>query len=265
MVLTVPDFSFEIQQNSQRAFPLREQYLNEIPYAQEYYLELQIMEARLYLIKHGRASIGYFYLSENDCLLEFFVTSEWIDQSDKLFGEILDQFTVRKALCKSFDATMLSCCFTFQKSSKVIGILFRDYKEKPPIHPPSNLSVRNAVPEDEAGIIAVNEEVFDHPSEVIQYIRANQLFIYEKNGEFVGFGIHSPVYPGRPERDIGMLVAPGFRKMGYGLSIIQHLVNFCHQNNWKPSAGCAIENTASRKCLESSGFIARFHLLEFTF
>ncbi len=260
-----PEFTFELMPNPNRMYFMRDQYLDSLPYSQEYYLELQIERARLYLITRDQQQAGYFYLSEDGWLLEYFLAPEWINRVDSLFGVILKEFSVKKALCKSFDATLLSCCYAFHNASKAIGILFRDYVEKPSIQPPNALSIRNAVPADEAAIIAVNEEVFDYPSEVMPYIQANQIFLYEKAGELVGFGIHSPVYPGRPNRDIGMLIVPAFRGQGYGQYIIQHLVHFCQENNWKPSAGCAIENIASRKCLEKSGFIARHRLLKFSF
>jgi RimJ/RimL family protein N-acetyltransferase len=258
-------FSFEFQPESKIIHPLRLKYLDELPHAQEYYLELQIQKAHFCLIKFQKETAGYFVLSEEGSLLEYYVLPEWINQVDTIFGEIIRKYSVRKALCKSFDAFLLSCCYGFQKSSRAIGILFREYSEKPHTIPGSRISIQRAVPADEAKIIAVNEEVFDHPSEVLQYILANQIFLYANDNDLVGFGIYSQVIPGRPDRDIGMLVVPAYRKKGYGQFILNHLVRFCNENGWQVSAGCAIENIASRKCLEKAGFIARYRLLEFVF
>jgi GNAT superfamily N-acetyltransferase len=256
---------FELLTESKIIQTIREKYLNELLHAQEYYLELLIQQAQFFLIKYETKPAGYFSLSKDGCLLEYYVFPEWINQADIIFGEIIRKFQVKKALCKSFDTVMLSSCYTYHKSSRAIGILFREYCEKAPFNHTGDISIRRAVPADETTIIEVNEEVFDHPSEVLQYIMANQIFIYEKLGDLVGFGIFSQVIPGRPDRDIGMLVVPAYRKRGYGQFILHHLVHFCQENGWRFSAGCAIENIASRKCLEKAGFISRYRLLEFKF
>ncbi len=244
---------------------MRERYLDGLPFAQEYYLELLLQNANLTEIRLDNKPAGYFYLSPESCLLEYFIMPEWIQKTDLIFGTILKEFKVKSALCKTFDTPLLSSCFSHYKDSKAIGVLFRTYQETPDIHPPLPLSIRSGQPSDETRIISVNEEVFDHPSEVMEYIRANRIFIFESENNLVGFGIHSPVYPERLDHDIGMLVTTPFRGKGYGQFIVRYLVNFCHRNGWVPSAGCAIENTASRRCLEAAGFIADHRLIEFSF
>lgn len=243
----------------------REKYLDSLPLAQEYYLEIQIKTSAFYLVNVGDMAAGYFILSPENVLLEYFLLPGWDDRMDEILGRIQREFSVRKALCKSFDSAMLSCCYGFQKSNLAIGILFREYQEKSTETTGAELTVRRAVMADEARIIAVNEEVFDHPEEVSEYIQAQQIFLFETESQLVGFGIYSPVFPGRRDYDIGMLIVPEYRKQGYGAFIIQYLVNFCRQNGWNFSAGCDINNIASRRCLEKAGFIARYRLLEFSF
>lgn len=258
-------YTFDLLSNTESISAMREGYLDALPYAQEYYLEILKKSAQIFQINRQSTPAGYFYLSSDGRLLEYYLASEWVNETDSLFGTILDKFRVKKALCKSFDECLLSCCYGFHKDSKSIGILFREYQKKSPVHPPDALSIRRANIADETAIIAVNEEVFDHPSEVAQYIAANQIFLFEKKNDLVGFGIYTRTIPDRPEHDVGMLVLPAYRKKGYGQFIIQYLVDYCFQNAWKPTSGCAIENIASRKCLEKSGFITRHRLLEFTF
>ena len=111
----------------------------------------------------------------------------------------------------------------------------------------------------------MNEEVFEQDEEVHEYISKQQIVLFEKEKEMVGFGIFARVIEGRPEFDIGMCVDRRFRRRGYGESIIRHLVEFCKRNGWRPVCGCAVENQASRRCLEKAGFIGRYRLLEFVF
>ena len=244
---------------------LRDQYLADLSFAQEYYVELMLNRARLFVIESAEKPVGYFFLNSDACLLEYYLEPQHFPQIDSVFDRILREFKVEKALCKSFDTALLSCCSQFQKSFRPTGILFREYHKQPAIHSPGTLSIRLALPSDEPTIVAINEEVFDDPSEVMSYIASHQLFIYEKESNLVGFGIFSRIIRGRKDYDVGMLVHPAFRGKGYGQYIIQHLVDFCHENGWNPVAGCDYRNTASRRCLEKSGFVARHRLFEFTF
>ncbi len=244
---------------------LRIRYINHLPLAQEYYLEILINASSFYEIHIDGRLAGYFVLSQNNILLEYSVLPEWVNRMDELFGYILKEFKIKKALCKTFDTDLLFCCLAFQKKSSTAGYLFREFAGKSSSITPTDITVRRAKMADEAQIITVNEEVFDHPEEVGQYIRAQQIFLFEKTGSLVGFGIYSLVFRGRNDYDIGMLITPEFRHQGYGTYIIHYLVNFCRQNGWNANAGCAAENIASRKCLEKAGFVTRHRLQMFLF
>lgn len=244
---------------------LRGMYLDNLDCAQEYYLEIQIKPGAFYLINEDNQIAGYFIVSEDNVLLEYFVLRGWITRIDLILGDILREFKIRKALCKSFDNDLLSCCYGYQTSSRVIGILFREYSEPSTLTSAPEISIRRAQMTDEARIIAANEEVFDHPEEVKEYIQGEQIFLFEIGNDLAGFGIYSQVFPERKDYDIGMLIVPEYRHKGYGSFIINYLVKFCQQSGWSFSAGCAKENIASRKCLEKAGFVTRHRLLEFTF
>ena len=160
---------------------------------------------------------------------------------------------------------MLSSCVGFQKAVNVIGINFREYEEKTPVAIYEDISIRLATINDEQLIVQNNEEVFEQEAEIREYIEKEQIFLFEKDKEMVGFGIFARVIEGRPEFDIGILVTGKYRRQGYGNYIVRYLVNYCQQNGWWAICGCAIENEGSRRCLEKAGFIGRYRLLEFIF
>jgi len=244
---------------------LRNQYLDNLLEAQELYLELLIRKAKIFVIKAYDKSIGYFLLGDEATLLEYYVDRENIDQVDAILSEIIKEFSVKTALCKSFDLTLLSCCVGIQKTVKTIGIHFREYRETPNYAYAKKITVRLAITSDERHIIAINEEVFDHDEEVEEYIRKKQILVFEKEKEIIGFGIFARVIEGRPEFDIGMLVDKKYRRRGYGEFIIRYLADYCKQREWRPICGCAIENEGSRRCLEKAGYIGRYRLLKFEF
>jgi L-amino acid N-acyltransferase YncA len=244
---------------------LRIQYLDQLIEAQELYLELLVRSSKVFVIKSKNKRIGYFLLGDDGTLLEYYVSQDNIDQVDTLLPRIVEKYNIAKALCKSFDHTLLSSCIGIQKSVNVVGINFREYREKTPAVVYEDISIRPATVKDEQLIVGMNEEVFEQEEEVKAYIENKQILLFEKEKEVLGFGIFARVIEGRPEFDIGVLVDRKYRGRGYGEYIIRYLVNYCRQNGWRAICGCAIENEGSRRSLEKAGFIGRYRLLEFVF
>ena len=109
----------------------------------------------------------------------------------------------------------------------------------------------------------MNEELFESEEEITMVIRNKNMLLFEKNNTIIGCGIFQRVIQGRNEFDIGMLVDKKYRKQGYGTFIIQYLTEYCHSQGWRPTCGCDVKNSASRKCLEKAGYITKHRLLEF--
>ena len=63
--------------------------------------------------------------------------------------------------------------------------------------------------------------------------------------------------------DLGVWVNPSKRGKSFGSQILLYLREFAINNNMKPSCGCAIENLASQKIIEKSGFVSRHKLISF--
>lgn len=244
---------------------LRKKYLDGLIEPQELYLELMVRAADVYAVFLKTDEIGYFLVGGESTLLEYFIIRQHIKNADAILAIIIHDFSIIKALCKSFDHMLLSCCAGLQTKTSVMGILFRDYHPSNDNQGLLEITVRTAIAEDESHVIEVNEEVFDHDHEVLEYINKQQFLIFEKEHTPIGFGIYSRVIEGRPDFDIGMLVEKEYRHQGVGQYIISYLADFCIKNGWRPVAGCAVENIGSRRTLEKAGFTAGYRLLEFYF
>ncbi len=244
---------------------LRTQYLDSLPEAQEYYLELLVQKGKPFLISIGSHQIGYFILGQDATLLEYFLLPEYQTQADTVLEQIIHKYELKSALCKTFDHLLLSCCVQFQKQISVGGFLFREYRPNPnpPIFP--DITHRLATMQDFPKLCAINVEIFEQDEEIREFIEKQRIFLFEKGQDLVGFGIFTRIIADRPEHDIGMLVDKPFQRQGYGQYIIRFLTDFCIENGWQPVCGCAYENTASRRTLEKAGFVSNHRLLHFVF
>jgi L-amino acid N-acyltransferase YncA len=244
---------------------LRNEYLDGLIESQELFLELQIRKGKVTVIRADSDPIGYFITGMGDLLLEYHLTHPWVNSIDSIFKEIVTKFSIPKAFCKSFDHNLLSCCATIQKQTKVIGVLFREYEKKPIMVDEKEITFRLAKENDFDHIAAINEAVFDTNDEIAETIANRNMFIFENNTDVIGFGIFQRVIDDRPDFDLGLLVDANYRGQSIGCYIIQNLADYCIKNGWWGTCGCAIENTASRRCLEKAGFSSRYRMLEFLF
>lgn len=94
---------------------LRFLYLDYLIEPQEMYLELLIRQSNVYTIIYGKAPIGYFLINSEGLLLEFFITEKFQNLSESVLGRIIKEYSIKSALCKSFDSILLSSALTFQK------------------------------------------------------------------------------------------------------------------------------------------------------
>ena len=164
--------SFEKVGSINQINDFRNLYLDELFDAQELYLELQIRNAQPYLIKLNSNPIGYFLLDDEATLLEYFVEPACVNQADSIFGLILETFRMQKALCKSFDHTLLACCMAFQTKVSVLGMLFREQVKMPLLDITNAVNMRLATPTDVPVIVTVNEEVFEKKEEIEETIQS---------------------------------------------------------------------------------------------
>jgi len=64
--------------------------------------------------------------------------------------------------------------------------------------------------------------------------------------------------------DIGMMVAPSFRRRGLGTHIVSEIANRIEKAGLRPICGCGAANTASKSTLEKAGFVSENQLMSFT-
>ncbi|WP_165021371.1 MULTISPECIES: GNAT family N-acetyltransferase [unclassified Dysgonomonas] len=247
----------------------REGYFNSIVFAQELFIEWMVAKGECYLIIDNqemiRKVIGYYIISEDHILIEFYLVPNSLTQKEKIFKQIIIEKSISKAYCKSFDPILLACCHTFSESNNVIGTLFRDYLLNTYIKLDSNISVRLAKEGDINFLLTFDSDLYETPEELRFTVSNKALYMFEKEKELIGCGYLIRILPDKKDYDIGMWVNPEFRKQGYATQIIAYLKEYCLLHGYRSICGCAVENIASRRTLEKNGFVSKYCLLEFDF
>lgn len=107
------------------------------------------------------------------------------------------------------------------------------------------------------------KELYETEELLVEFIENENVFIFYKNKELVGCGMVIKTNAGWSYCDLGVWVNPKFRGCGFGAQILIYLREFALDVNLIPGCGCAIENSASQKTIEKSGFVSRYQLVSF--
>lgn len=241
---------------------LRDEYLSQLVEPQELYLEMMIWNAESISIIIDSQIAGYFIQKENS-LLEYYIRKNYLPVNDVVFSKMLKEFEIKTIYCKSFDHLLLASSLRHVSKVTEIGYHFRDFDESIAFTEDETIKTRFGNLNDIPDIEIFMEGIFNDIDELQMVIKNNNLMIFEKNNTIIGFGIFQKTVPNFNWFDIGMAVKPEFRKKGTGTYIISYLKNYCLERGWRPTCGCDIKNTASKKTLEKAGIYSKHRLYEF--
>lgn len=240
------------------------QYLRELSCGQELFLENLIEKsATAVIIWQDTEAVGYALLSDFT-ILEFSLSKQSAVDPNFVLTQLVKLREVRSIFCKSFERSLVELLGGLSFSSTATAWLFRRLQSLPQ-KIEWKLVARLASEEDIETILSISDDFFADEDEIRSYLDpAAGLFIYSVEDRPVACGIIKRVVSCRDDYDVGMVVTPTHRQKGYATEIITHLCNYCISQDWKPIAGCEINNTASRRALEKGGLYSEHQLLKFS-
>lgn len=248
-----------------KILPYRTDYLNSLSEFQELFIELMIDDANFFILHNENNEIGYAITNDEGVLIEFHLFEKYLRDSHTIFKQVLGDLSITDIYCKSFDSLLLSNCLLSSLPYSVVGVLYRDYVE-PNVALDSGIKMKRA---DFSSIRLLTEqdesikELFETEAQLTDFIKNGNVFEFYKTSEFVGCGMVLKTNPNWNYCDLGVWVKPSERGKSIGSQIILNLRAFAILNNMKPSCGCAIDNIASQKTIEKSGFVSRHKLINF--
>jgi GNAT superfamily N-acetyltransferase len=240
---------------------MRVRHLASLEEPQELYLERRVAQGSPCLLEEDGAPAGYAVIDDGGTLLELF--HEDFLAPAAVFSVLTASASVTSCLYQSFDLGMARLAATVQGRIEPVGIVFRNVWD-PDHRTRSDISMRPATQADLLAIVGINDGFFADIDEIRGYLDRGGLSILESaDTRIVGCGITEPVLPNGADVDIGMLVAPDFRRQGYGTYIVSHLKRDLLSKGLRPICGCAIGNTGLLRAVRNAGFTSDHRLLLF--
>jgi RimJ/RimL family protein N-acetyltransferase len=240
---------------------LRARYLGSLPEPQIHYLEKRVAAGRAVVIGPPDAPLGYAAVHDG-AVVEFHTGDALLPQLTEAFHAAAQLAGAACAEIKSFDALALAAAAGRPVNVAAIGVNATSWSDER-FDPPAGFSVRLAEASDEPLMLAIGPGLFETPDEVRHHLQAREARIYALDGAAFGCGLVTPVRAGADPVDLGVGVLPAWRGGGLGEQIIRHLKVLClRELGVRPTCGCAVENVASRRTLESAGFLTRHRVLQ---
>jgi len=242
---------------------IRKPYLEELAFAQEYYLELVIPTCNIFSIESNHENIGYAIITVDSTLIEFYLVPRYRKNSKEIFSFIVSQNNIHNILCKSFDYSLLNCCVSNGYTYTVDGLMFRNKLEDLVFIEDKAINVSFATNEHIPFFKQQNDEVFEPKELLEEAIKNKTIIVFENNKSIIGCGFVNIVYLNSNYCDIGVWVEQNNRKKGYGSYIMKYLSNSCKAKQLIPVCGCGVDNIISQKTLSKCGYYSEFSLLNF--
>jgi RimJ/RimL family protein N-acetyltransferase len=244
----------------------RRKYINSLIAFQELYLELQVRVGTFYQIEMDDDITGYCIVSKDGAgLVEFYSIYSDLFKNLEILKRLFEHLGIKRVYCKSFDLPLLNVLFVLNLKASVEGILFRRYRNKLLKSEDENsLSETIASTADHRRIMDMGSDFFESDSELDFYMKGRNVILFEDSGKrLLGCGLYQRIIDDYCYFDIGMVVNPDYRRMGYGTCIIKHMIAICEREAVIPICGCDYKNIASRQTLIKAGFIPEYELIKF--
>jgi predicted acetyltransferase len=213
-------------------------------------------------------TIGYACVNDENRLLQFYVTPEWMPEGNAIFEHFVHQQKIKKAIIGTNNPLCFSIAMHLQKSVQIHYYLFSDFLQEKVIEKEG--TIKSGKIKDIEKFVDFTHESTGGPKQWLEgylstLINKGGYFIFENNGEILGaFEVRkSDTYP--KTAHLGMVVSPNHRKKGLGTFLLGKAKETAREWNLQPICGCDQDNIGSLKSIHKNGFriVHQMMLLKF--
>jgi GNAT superfamily N-acetyltransferase len=236
------------------------QHLAGLPSPIDSFLEEHILSSRHYRIVIDGADAGRCAVHGESLITQFSLDPAHLRHGQAAFQRARRLESVQAAFVPTCDELFLAHAIDDCRQIERQAYFFQALPEA--ATPASATAVRRASAGDLPAIRAGAGSFFDALEE---RLGRGDLFIAERAGEPVGFGIidHSTLYA--DVASVGMYTVEAARRTGVGTAIIRALIAECRRAGLRPIAGCWYYNHRSKQTLEAAGMVSASRLLRVSY
>lgn len=217
--------------------------------------QLYIASSQHYLIEKNENTIGYCCIDENDCLIQIYITDDYIAQIDSIIKALIEVKLITSAALSSNEPISFNACLSISKQLRTNTLCFEHINV--PNNIKSTLNVDLGTMDDVLSIKSFLKEQIgmdDTFGYTENLISRKEIFIIKESNVIIATS-ECRMSDSQPKiADLGIIVNKDYQGKGIGTEIMQLQVNRVLKANRKPICSTRIDNISSQKMIEKSGF-----------
>ena len=190
-----------------------------------------------------------------------------------LFDHVTDQESLTKAVVSTIDPSFLSLCLDVQQAVTVHTLLYELHDTVSPNHPEADgteLRLLEAFELDRT--VEIQQECLASSEDMSGWLRGyssnltarEELFVLCRGDDWIGLCEARKSDTQEGITDVGMMVAPTHRGLGWATYILARLTADCTARGRRPICSTTVDNVASQKAITRAGFISRHRIFDVT-
>ena len=261
-------YSYNIIGNSQELSPIKNKWLTTLVSPQDGMWEHFRESGTNYKICHGDITIGYAVTNQENQLIQFYISPSYFSKSKIIFQDFIDKWKIQSGIVGTNNPIFLSIVLDRVKELNIHTCLFRDF-HKIEIDKKDG-TLKQCQDKDCENIMNFCHISMGAPKEwLLGYIKGlikrGEIFSCEIDHKIIGTFEVRKSFSSPKFADIGMVVSPDFRRMGYGTFLLNEAKNTALEWGKIPICSCEKENIGSLKSIQNCGFVSFYQLLSVIF
>ncbi|WP_372755842.1 GNAT family N-acetyltransferase [Labilibaculum sp.] len=216
--------------------------------------QLYIASSQHYLIK-DKETLGYCCINDEGCLTQIFLTKNYLSLMDNVIKELILSGLIKTASLSSNEPVAFNACMFHSKSVKTNTFCFQHLNNE--VEVDENLNIK-LVSTDDIPLVKLflKEQVgMDDTFGYTENLVTRKEIFMLKEAETIVATSECRLSDSQPEiADLGIIVDRNYQGRGLATQIMKMQVNRVLKSDRKPICSTTLDNIASRKAIEKSGF-----------
>lgn len=227
---------------------------------------LYIASSQDYLIEELENTIGYCCINEEACLTQIFLEDEQLCKMDKVIEGLITNELIKSASFSSKEAIAFNACLVHSKQVKTNTFCFEHQHKVLNLHTELNLELvsEKEIPEIKAFLKEQvgMDDTFGYTENLVS---RKEIYRLKQADNIVATSECRISDSQEGIADIGFIVNKAYRGRGIATQIMQQQVNKVLNAGRKPICSTTVDNIASRKAIERSGFYCSNVIFDISF
>lgn len=227
---------------------------------------LYIASSQHYLIQNENYTLGYCCVNEVGCLIQVFLEEAYIAQTDNVIKELIKSELIKSASLSSNEPVVFNACLFHSKSIKTNTFCFEHFNKAIEVN--SNLKIELVTNEDISSIKTFYKEqvgMDDTFGYTEKLVSRKEIFMVKESDVIIATSECRISDTQSEIADLGIIVNREYQGKGIATQVMQMQIDRVLKMGRKPICSTTLDNIASRKTIEKSGFYCSNIIFDISF